>query len=79
MDEIDKGRSRRLNRSLLRSSKRSKNMGSSLVTDKNDNVLPLTNNVCQSSYSAANSTYCGYTLETITRAVESTIEIRVTG
>ncbi|KAK0589045.1 hypothetical protein LWI29_008903 [Acer saccharum] len=54
-------------------------MGSSLVNDKNDNVLPLTNNVRQSSYPAANSTYCGYTLETVTRAVESTIEIRVTG
>ncbi|KAK4856607.1 hypothetical protein QYF36_019224 [Acer negundo] len=54
-------------------------MGSSLVTDKNDNILPLTNNVCQTSYSAANSTYCGYTLETVTRAVVSTMEIRVTG
>ncbi|KAK1565724.1 hypothetical protein Q3G72_033350 [Acer saccharum] len=54
-------------------------MGSSLVTNKNDNVLPLTNNVRQSFYSAANSTYCGYTFETVTRAVESTIEIRVTG
>ncbi|KAK1577103.1 hypothetical protein Q3G72_018996 [Acer saccharum] len=54
-------------------------MGSSLVTDKNDNILPLTNNVCQSSYSAANSPYCGYTLETVTRAIESTIEIRVIG
>ncbi|KAI9181165.1 hypothetical protein LWI28_012080 [Acer negundo] len=51
-------------------------MGCSLVTEKNDNILPLTNNVCQTSYSAANSTYCGYTIETVTRAVESTIEIR---
>ncbi|KAK4846782.1 hypothetical protein QYF36_021879 [Acer negundo] len=54
-------------------------MGSSSVTDKNDSILPLTNNVRQISYSATNSTYCGYTLETVTRAVESTIEIRVIG
>ncbi|KAK3189480.1 hypothetical protein Dsin_029041 [Dipteronia sinensis] len=54
-------------------------MDSSFVTDNNEIVLPSTNNVRQSSYSVANSNYCCYTIETITRVVESTIEIRVTG